>query len=74
MKKIQNVEWGAYRHPEFLESLTISANELKFIRLFLKQGSVALVNKLLREQKRKQDNRHKDYFPSRFQKRERIEA
>ena len=74
MKKIRNVEWGAYRHPEFLESLTTSANELKFIRLFLKQGSVALVNKLVLEQKRKQDNQRKNYFPPRFQKRERIEA
>ncbi len=57
MKKMRNVEWGAYRHPEFLQSLTISVNELKFIRLFLKRGSVAMVNELLRERKTKQENR-----------------
>lgn len=74
MKKLRNLEWGDYRHPEFLETLTISVNELKFIRLFLKRGSVAMVNELLRERKTKQKNRPKDYFPPRFKRRKRIEA
>ncbi len=71
---MRNLEWGMFRHQEFLQSLTISVNELKFIRLFLKRGSAAMVNELLRERKRKQKIRPKDYFPSRFQKREKIEA
>jgi len=74
MKKLRNLEWGGYRHPEFLQSLTVSVNELKFIRLFLKRGSIAMVNELLRERKTKQDGRPKDYFPSRFQNREKIIA
>jgi hypothetical protein len=74
MKKMRNLEWGEYRHPEFLQSLTMSVNEFKFVRMFLKRGSVAMVNELLRERKTKQDGRPKDYFPPRFQKREKIEA
>ena len=53
MKKLRNIEWGNYRHPEFLQSLNISVNELKFIKLFLKGGSVAMVNEILRERKSK---------------------
>lgn len=60
MKKLRNVEWGEYRHPEFLQSPTISVNELKFIRLFLKRGSIAMVDKMLRERKTKQEDRPKD--------------
>ncbi len=74
MKKIRNVEWGNYRHPDFLQSLTMSVNELKFIRVFLKRGSAAMVTELLREQKAKRKNYSKNEFPSRFQKRERIKA
>ena len=74
LKKFRNVEWGDYKHPKFLQSLTVSVNELKFIRLFLKRGSAALVNELLRERKTKQDIRPKNEFPSRFQKREKIET
>jgi hypothetical protein len=29
MKKMRNLEWGEYRHPEVLQSLTISVNEFK---------------------------------------------
>ena len=74
MKKMRNVEWGKFRHPEFLESLTISVNEFKFIRLFLKRGSIAMVNELLWERNMKQKSRPKDYFPPRFNKREKIVA
>ena len=74
MKKMRNLEWGEYRHPEFLQSLTMSVNEFKFVRMFLKRGSVAMVNELLRERKTKQDILPKDYFPPRFQKRGKIIA
>ena len=74
MKKLRNLEWGNYRHPEFLKSLDLSVNELKFIRVFLKRGSVALVNEILKERKRKQNNPYKNSFPSRLRKREKIEA
>lgn len=60
MKKIRNIDWGQYRHPEFLQSLNISVNELKFIRIFLKRGSVELINEVLRERKSKQYDTRKD--------------
>ncbi len=66
MKKIRNLDWGNYRHPEFLHSLNISVNELKFIRMFLKRGSVELVNEMLRERKSKQKNAHKDDLTNSF--------
>jgi len=65
-KKIRNLDWGNYRHPEFLRSLSISVNELKFIRMFLKRGSVELVNEMLRERKSKQNNVHKDDLTNSF--------
>lgn len=74
MKKLRNLKWGDYRHPEFLQSLTMSVNELKFIRVFLKRGSAAMVTELLRERKTKQGNPYKNNFPSRLRKREKIEA
>ena len=74
MKKIRNLNWGNYRHPEFLQSLSISVNELKFIRMFLKRGTVELVNEILRERKSKQYNMHKDDLSNRYYKSEKIEV
>lgn len=74
MRKIRNIEWGNYKHPEFLKSLTMSVNELKFIRVFLKRGSVAAVNELLRERKAKQKMSSKDHALLRLYKRVKIEA
>ena len=67
MKKIRNLDWGNYRHPEFLQSLNISVNELKFIRMFLKRGSVELVNEILRERKSKQDHAQRDNLTNSFE-------
>jgi hypothetical protein len=74
MKKNRNLEWGSYRHPEFLQSLNIGLNELKFIRLFLKGGSAALVNEVLRERKSKQYSSHKEDFSNRFNKLKKIKV
>ncbi len=74
MKKLRNILWGSYRHPEFLQSLNISVNELKFIRLFLKRGSVAMVNEMLRERKSKQCSSHKEDFSNRFHQLKKIKA
>ena len=74
MKKNRNLEWGRYRHPEFLQSLNISVNELKFIRLFLKGGSAALVNEMLRERKSEQDSSHKEDFSNRYHQLKKIKV
>jgi len=74
MKKIRNLEWQDYRHPEFLQSLNVSVNELKFMRLFLKRGTVALVNEILRERKTKQFNHHRDNNLKNYSKPEKIKA
>jgi len=74
LKKNRNIEWGNYRHPEFLQSLNISVNELKFIKLFLKGGSVAMVNEILRERKTKQDSTYKENYSNQFHKLKKIKA
>lgn len=74
MKKFRNMEWGSYRHPEFLQTLNVSVNELKFIRLFLKRGSVAIINEMLRERKGKQNSSHKEDFSNRFHQLKKIKA
>ena len=74
MKKIRNLNWGNYRHPEFLQSLNISVNELKFIRMFLKGGSVELVNEILRERKSKQYHARKDDLSNRYYKIEKVKV
>ena len=74
MKKLRNIEWGSYRHQEFLQSLNISVSELKFIRLFLKRGSVAMVNEILKERKSKQHSSYKEDFSNRVHQRKRIKA
>ena len=74
MKKNRNIEWGNYRHPEFLQSLNISVNELKFIKLFLKGGSAAMVNEILRERKTKQEPTYKENFSNQFRKLKKIKA
>ena len=74
MKKIRNLEWQDYRHPEFLQSLNVSVNELKFMRLFLKRGTVALVNEILRERKTKQFNYHRNNDLKNYSKPEKIKA
>ena len=74
MKKLRNIEWGNYRHPEFLQSLNISVNELKFIRLFLKGGSAAMVNEILKERKSKHHSYHNKDFSNRFHKLKKIKA
>ncbi len=74
MKKIRNRDWGNFRHPEFLQTLNISVNELKFIRMFLKRGGVELVNEVLRERKSKQQNAHKDELTNKFYNVEKIKV
>ncbi len=74
MKKNRNIEWGNYRHPEFLQSLNISVNELKFIKLFLKGGSAAMVNEILRERKTKQGSTYKKNYSNQFHKLKKIKA
>lgn len=74
MKKIRNLEWQDYRHPEFLQSLSINVNELKFIKLFLKGGSAAMVNEILRERKSKQYSPQKEDISNRFHKLKKIKA
>jgi len=74
VKKLRNIEWGNYRHPEFLQSLNISVNELKFIRLFLKGGSAAIINEILRERKSKQHSHHNEDFSNPFHKLKKIKA
>ena len=74
MKKNKNIEWGNYRHPEFLQSLNISVNELKFIKLFLKGGSAAMVNEILRERKTKQKSTHKEDLSNQFHKLKKIKV
>ena len=74
MKKIRNLNWGNYRHPEFLQSLSISVNELKFIRMFLKRGGVELVNDILRERESKQYNARKDDLSNRYYKIEKVKV
>lgn len=74
MKKIRNVNWGDYRHPEFLQTLNISVNELKFIRMFLKRGSIELVNEILRERKTKQYNTHRDDLSNKYYKVEKMKV
>jgi len=74
MKKIRNLEWQDYRHPEFLHSLNVSFNELKFMRLFLKRGTVALVNEILRERKTNQFNNHRNNDLKNYSKPEKIKA
>ncbi len=72
MKKIKNIEWDQYRHSEFLQSLKISVNELKFIRLFLKRGTIDLINDILRERKTKQNTPHRNSEYIKTYKKERI--
>ena len=74
MKKIRNLEWQDYRHPEFLQSLRLSVNELKYIRLFLKGGAVSLVTEILRERKTKQFNYHRNNDLKNYSKPEKIKA
>jgi len=76
MKKNRNIEnrRGNYRHAEFLHSLNISVNELKFIKLFLKRGSAGIVSEILRERKSKQESYHKGDFSNRFHKLKKIKV
>jgi len=60
MRKLRNVEWQNYQHPEFLQSLSLSVSELKYVRLFLKGGAASLVNKILRERKTRQFSNHRN--------------
>ena len=68
--------WQNYRHPEFLQSLIISVNELKYVKLFLKGGAASLVNEILRERKTKtkQDNYHRTDGLKNYNKPQKIKA
>jgi len=74
VKKLRNIEWQNYRHPEFLQSLSISVNELKYVKLFLKGGAAALVTEILRERKTKQFNYHRNNDLKNYSKTEKIKA
>jgi len=74
MRKLRNIEWHNYRLPEFLQSLSISVNELKYFRLFLKGGAASLVNEILRERKTKQVNYHRNNKLKNYSKPEKIKA
>ncbi len=74
VKKLRNIEWQNYRHPEFLQSLIISVNELRYVKLFLKGGAASLVNEILRERKTKQNNYHRTNGFKDYSKPQKIKA
>jgi len=71
---MRNIEWQNYRHTEFLQSLTFSVNELKYVKLFLKGGAASLVKEILRERKTKQFNYHRDNGLKNYGKPQKIKA
>ena len=68
MKKIKHQIWEEFRHPKFLASLNVNVNEEKYIRLFLKQGTIDVINDILKTDK---DQR---VFSDKYQKRKKIHA
>lgn len=42
---MKNIDWQNYRHPKFLQSLNLTLDELKLLKLFLKQGKFERVDK-----------------------------
>ena len=42
----KDIDWKNYRHPKFLQSLSLTSNEFKFLNLFLKQGKFERVEKI----------------------------
>ncbi len=34
-----NIDWNNFRHPKFLQSLTLTLNELNIVNLFLKRAN-----------------------------------
>jgi len=74
VKKLRNIEWQNYRHPEFLQSLIISVNELRYVKLFLKGGAASLVNEILPERKTKQINYHRTNGLKNYSKPQKIKA
>ena len=43
---MKNIDWQNYRHPKFLQSLNLTLDELKLLKLFLKQGKFERVDKI----------------------------
>ena len=43
---IKNIDWQNFRHPQFLQSLNLTLEELKLLNLFLKQGKFERIDKL----------------------------
>ncbi|MBY8980681.1 MAG: hypothetical protein KGD72_09835 [Candidatus Lokiarchaeota archaeon] len=37
---MHDINWDSYRHPKFLQSLTLTLNELKILNLFLKRPNL----------------------------------
>ncbi|MHA1320538.1 MAG: hypothetical protein ACTSQ1_12110 [Promethearchaeota archaeon] len=42
----KDIDWKNFRHPKFLQSLSLTSNEFKFLNLFLKQGKFERVEKI----------------------------
>ena len=40
---MDNISWEDYRHPKFLQSLSLTLNELKIMTLFLKRPNFRIV-------------------------------
>ena len=68
MKKPQHQIWEQYRHPEFLASLNVNVNEEKLVRLFLKRGTIGIINDILKETRPTQLIRYK------FSQKEKLQA
>ena len=43
---MKNIDWQNYRHPKLLQSLNLTLDEFKLLKLFLKQGKFDKVDEI----------------------------
>ncbi len=69
---MQDIDWKIYRHPKFLQSLSITLNERKYLDLFLKRSKFENIENVVNIRKTRVVSASKGLNSSKFLAQEKV--
>jgi len=69
---MQNIDWKIYRHPKFLQSLSLTLDEGKYLNLFLKKSKFENIETIVNMRKTRVVTASKGLNSSKFIAQEKV--
>jgi len=69
---MQNIDWNIYRHSKFLQSLSFTLNERKYLNLFLKRSKFENLKNIKNTRKNREISDSRALNPSKYLAQEKV--